>query len=337
MNTQAIPKVALHDHLDGGLRPQTLIELADAVGMALPERDPARLGELVAKRAAAGSLQGYLEAFGWTVGVMQDERSLQRVAREAVVDLAADGVVLAELRFGPLLCTAAGLAPEAVVAAVERGLAEGREEAGNRIEVGLLLCALRHVDEFAQVRDLFMQRYGRPGSLVVGVDLAGPEAGYPPSQHPALAELYGAMPGAPITLHAGEAAGLDSIADALAHGARRLGHGTRLVDSLRGTGHMANLVRHHGVVLEACVSSNVHTGAVASVAEHPFRELHDFGITLVPCTDNRLMSATTHSRELAVVGETFGFDVQECAEMMRRGAVASFLPEEQRKRALTAW
>ena len=174
MNTQDIPKVALHDHLDGGLRPQTLIELADAVDMVLPERNPAQLAELVAARAAAGSLPGYLEAFEWTVGVMQNVASITRVAREAVIDLADDGVVLAELRFGPMLCTAGGLSPEAVIAAVEQGVREGREEAGNSIEVGLLLCGLRHIDEFAKIRRLFEQHYLRPGSLVVGVDLAGP-------------------------------------------------------------------------------------------------------------------------------------------------------------------
>jgi adenosine deaminase len=337
MNTQAIPKVALHDHLDGGLRPQTLIELADAVGMALPERDPARLAALVAARAAAGSLPGYLEAFGWTVGVMQTESSLVRVAREAVIDLAADGVVLAELRFGPMLCTAGGLSPDEVIAAVEQGVREGREEAGNRIEVGLLLCGLRHIDEFAQVRALFEQRHGQQNSLVVGVDLAGPEAGFPPSKHPALLDLYEHMPHAPITLHAGEAAGLDSIWEAVTHGAKRLGHGTRLIDSLNGDRILIEMVRERGIVIEACVSSNVHTGAISAAAEHPFRALHDFGLTLVPCTDNRLMSATTHSQELALVGELFGFDRTECAEMMRQGALASFLPEEQRWRALSAW
>jgi len=336
MNFTTLPKVALHDHLDGGLRPQTLVELADQACMVLPERDPQKLGELVAARAAAGSLPGYLEAFHWTVGVMQDVTSLIRVAREAVIDLANDGVVLAELRFGPMLCTGMHLHPDDIIDAVEQGLHEGREESGNRIEVGLILCALRHLDEFDIIRDLYQRRQGS-SSLVVGVDLAGPEAGYPPSQHLALAELYMANPHAPITIHAGEAAGLDSIAEAIAHGAKRLGHGTRLIDSIKGDGEIAGIVRDRGITIEACVSSNVHTGAIWQPAAHPFRELHDYGITVVPCTDNRLMSATTHSRETALVAETFGFSATECAEMHRKGAMASFLPEHRIKRALSAW
>ncbi len=264
------PKVLLHDHLDGGLRPETVLELADENGYrGLPASDADSLGRWFRDAADSGSLVTYLETFAHTVGVMQTPEAIQRVARECALDLAADGVVYAEVRFAPELSTAQGLPIDAVVEAMVDGFElGGREatEAGTPIRVGALLCAMRQNDRWDEVAGLVV-RYREAG--VVGFDLAGPEIGFPPDRIPsAIGILDGAH--AHRTIHAGEAAGIDSIRAAL-DGARaqRLGHGVRIADEVAddGTlGPVAQRVRDERVALEVAASSNVQTGAYPSLA-----------------------------------------------------------------------
>src|SRR3954451_10962034 len=264
------PKVLLHDHLDGGLRPQTVLELADAHGYReLPAHDAESLGHWFRQAADSGSLEKYLETFAHTVGVMQHPDAVARVARECALDLAADGVVYAEVRMAPELLTARGTPIEAAVEAILDGFATGSRDAaaaGTPIQVGALLCAMRQADRWSEVADLVV-RYRDSG--VVGFDLAGPEIGFPPDRRPeAIAVLDGA--GAHRTIHAGEAAGIDSIRAALdgAH-AERLGHGVRIADEVPedgALGPLAQRVLDEQVPLEVAPSSNVQTGVYPSLA-----------------------------------------------------------------------
>lgn len=327
MDTRTLPKVALHDHLDGGVRPQTLLELGQRYGVALPGTTAAALAQEVAARANSGSLVRYLEAFDWTIAVMQTPEALTRIAREAVEDLAADGVVLAEIRFAPLLHVRAGLSAQAVVDAVALGIAQGSAATG--MPAGLILCALRCNDEAEAVVDLYLAN--RDDGLVVGVDLAGPEAGFPVTRHPAIARLAAREPGAPITLHAGEAAGVASIWQALEAGARRIGHGTRLIDDILAERSLLRAIRERGVHLEVCLSSNVQTGAVAHLAAHPLARFLDEGVKVSLDADNRLMSATSHSVEYALAQGTFGLTALQMQAMTDHALEASFLPEPVRR------
>jgi adenosine deaminase len=321
------PKVLLHDHLDGGLRPQTVLELADAHGYTdLPAKDSDELEQWFRDAADSGSLVQYLETFAHTVGVMQHPDAIHRVARECALDLAADGVVYAEVRFAPELSTAGGLPIDAVVEAMVDGFALGSSEAteaGMPIRVGALLCAMRQADRWDEVAGLVV-RFRDAG--VVGFDLAGPEIGFPPDRIPsAIGVLDGAR--AHRTVHAGEAAGIESIRAALdgAH-ADRLGHGVRIADEVAadGTlGPLAQRVRDEQVTLEIAPSSNVQTGAYPSLAEHPVDRLHRLGFAVTVNTDNRLMSGVSASSEMTAVATTFGWswdDVQAVTECALSGA-----------------
>lgn len=332
------PKVLLHDHLDGGLRPATLVELARADGdHELPTWDPVGLGAWLVRAADSGSLVRYLETFAHTVAVMQTGPALERVARECVQDLAADGIVYAEVRFAPELHTAGGLAMEAVVAAVLAGVAQGERDAaalGRAITVRLILSAMRTAGRSLDVARLVVA--GR-GAGVVGFDIAGAEDGYPPTRHQAafdhVREHFGH-----ITIHAGEAFGLPSIGQAIhACGAERLGHGVRLTDDIRvdpeGIAHlgpMAAYVRDRRIPLEMCPSSNVQTGAVASVATHPVGLLRRLGFRVTVNTDNRLMSHTTLSRELHVVSEAFDYGLADLRWLTINAMKSAFLAFDQR-------
>src|SRR3954454_1345142 len=264
------PKALLHDHLDGGLRPATIVELADAVGHALPAGEPEALGEWFVAAADSGSLERYLETFAHTVAVMQTEESLHRVARECALDLAADGVVYAEVRYAPEQHTEEGLSLDAVVEAVLAGFADGSAEAaaaGRPIRVGTLLTAMRHAARSQEIAELSV-RYRDRG--VVGFDIAGAEAGFPPTRHLDAFE-YLQRENFHFTIHAGEAFGLPSIWQALQWcGADRLGHGVRIVDDIVGgqLGRLSSYVRDKRIPLELCPSSNVQTGAAASIGEH---------------------------------------------------------------------
>ncbi|QJY46592.1 adenosine deaminase [Pseudonocardia broussonetiae] len=309
------PKVLLHDHLDGGLRPATVVDLAEAVGYsALPTTDVPALGRWFLEAAHSGSLVRYLETFGHTVGVMQTADALVRVAAECAEDLADDGVVYAEVRFAPELHVEAGLELAAVVEAVLEGFRAGAARAaqrGRRIRVGCLLTAMRHAARSREIAELAI-RYRDTG--VVGFDIAGAEAGFPPTRHLDAFE-YVRQQNGHFTIHAGEAFGLPSIWEALQWcGADRLGHGVRIVDDIAvdddggaTLGRLAAYVRDMRIPLEMCPTSNLHTGAARSLAEHPIGLLAKLRFRVTVNTDNRLMSDVSMSREMTALAETFGY------------------------------
>jgi adenosine deaminase len=322
---QRLPKVVLHDHLDGGLRAATVLELAGEQGYeGLPADDVAALGRWFFQ-AESSTLERYLEAFGQTLAVMQTAEAIERVALEAVLDLAEDGAVYAEVRFAPMLHLRRGLTAEQAVAAVLAGLAAGRRMAG--IPVFAIVCAMRQDDDAGAVAALAV---GFAGRGVVAFDLAGPEAGFLPSRHRAACRAA-VRGGLRLTIHAGEAAGVESIADALGCGAERLGHGVRLVDDLTvrdgrvvGMGPVAAQVHARGIPLEVCPTSNLHTGAFPSAAQHPVGLLHRAGFAVTLSPDNRLMSGTSMTAEFALVAEHQGFDLEDLKTVSLRAADAAF-------------
>jgi adenosine deaminase len=315
-----------------------VLELADEFGYReLPTSDPDSLGTWFRQAADSGSLVRYLETFAHTVGVMQQPDAIHRVARECALDLAADGVVYAEVRFAPELSTAQGLPIEAVVEAMVDGFATGGKEAaaaGTPIQVGALLCAMRQNDRWDEVAGLVV-RYRDAG--VVGFDLAGPEDGFPPDRIPSAIELLD-RERAHRTIHAGEAFGVESIRAALdgAH-AERLGHGVRIADEVPAGGSLGPLAQRvldEGVPLEIAPSSNVQTGAYPSLAEHPVDRLHRLGFTVTVNTDNRLMSGVSASSEITDVAGTFGWSWDDVQTVTERALAAAFAPEAQRRRLL---
>ncbi|MGN6413235.1 adenosine deaminase [Flexivirga sp.] len=309
---RALPKVLLHDHLDGGLRPATIVELAHKHGYdALPATDADDLGRWFRDAADSGSLERYLETFGHTVGVMQTADALRRVASECAQDLAADGVVYAEVRYAPEQHLDGGLTLEVVVEAVNAGFRDGEEAAGGRIVVRALLTAMRHAAKSTEIAQLAV-RYRDQG--VAGFDIAGAEAGFPPTRHLDAFE-YLQRENGHFTIHAGEAFGLPSIWEAIQWcGAERLGHGVRIVDDITDNGApgeklglLAAYVRDRRIPLEMCPSSNLQTGAADSIADHPITHLKDLRFRVTVNTDNRLMSGTSMSREMTLLAEAFGY------------------------------
>jgi len=338
-NLVRAPKVLLHDHLDGGLRPQTILELAEEIGYReLPADEPEALGRWFREAADSGSLERYLLTFAHTVAVMQRPEAVQRVARECALDLAADGVVYAEVRMAPELLTATGMSLDAVVEAMLDGYAQGSREAaaaGSPIVVGTLLCAMRQADRWVEVAEQVV-RHRDAG--VVGFDLAGPEDGFPPDRIPeAIALLDRAE--AHRTVHAGEAAGVESIRAALDRaGAERLGHGVRIADEVPvdgPLGELAERVRDEQVPLEVAPSSNVQTGACPSLAEHPVDRLHRAGFTVTLNTDNRLMSGVSASSEFTDVAATFGWGWDDVQTVTERALRAGFADDAVRARIAT--
>ena len=327
------PKVLLHDHLDGGLRPATIVELAEENGYAdLPTTDPVELGAWMTRGASRKDLVLYLETFAHTVGVMQTRDALQRVARECAEDLADDGVVYAEVRFAPELHLAGGLSLDDVVEAVQEGFRLGSD--GRAITVRTLLTAMRTAARSLEIADLAV-RWRERG--VCGFDIAGAEAGYPPTRHlDAFEHIRGEN--FHLTIHAGEGFGLPSIWEALQLcGAERLGHGVRIVDDIEvapdGTarlGRMAAMVRDRRVPLELCPTSNVHSGAAASIAEHPIGLLADLRFRVTVNTDNRLMSAITLSQEMANLVDAFAFDWDRLEWLTINAMKSAFLPFDER-------
>jgi adenosine deaminase len=334
---QRAPKVLLHDHLDGGLRAETVIELADQIGYGeLPTKDPAALATWFARAEGRGGLDLYLGAFEHTVAVMQTPEALTRVAAECAEDLAADGVVYAEVRFAPELHLEGGLTPDDVVDAVIEGVNIG--SAGHNIRIGLLLTAMRHAARSVEIADLALRHRDRG---VVGFDIAGSEAGYPPTRHLDAFQRI-AQDNFHITIHAGEAFGLPSIWEAVQIcGAERLGHGVRIVDDITTgpngqirLGRLAAFVRDRRVALELCPTSNVHTGAAPSIAEHPIGLLKRLRFRVTVSTDNRLMSDITLSRELAGLVETFGYGWDDLEWMTVNAMKSAFAPFDQRLRII---
>lgn len=331
---RAMPKVVLHDHLDGSLRPATLLELLRERGQPAPADNVAELEAWFYARSHAGSLTEYLRGFALTVEAMSSLAALERVAFEAAEDARADGAVLGEFRIAPLLFEDHGIPPEATVEALLAGLAR------SPLPCGLILCAMRHLPaaESERVVELAL-RYRDQG--VIAFDLAGAELGHPPSDH-IRALRRATEAGLPLTLHAGEADAATRVVEAVRLGARRIGHGVRLVDALASTGDrpMVDEVIAAGAHLEVCPTSNVHTGAAHSIATHPITSLWRAGVSLSFHTDNRLMSQVTHSAEaLALVRET-SLQVADLAKMGLQAAEASFLGADVReaaRRAIREW
>ncbi|HEX6148830.1 adenosine deaminase [Nocardioides sp.] len=330
------PKVLLHDHLDGGLRPQSVLELADECGHELPPgtADAESLRRWFAESADSGSLVRYLETFDHTVGVMQSESALARVARECVEDLAADGVVYAEVRYAPEQHVSNGLSLDAVVAAVQAGIDEGLAAADGRIVVRQLLTAMRHQARSMEIAELAVAWRDRG---VAGFDIAGAEAGYPPTRHLDAFE-YLQRENAHFTIHAGEAFGLPSIWQAIQWcGADRLGHGVRIVDDITEgpdgepqLGLLAAYVRDKRIPLEMCPASNVQTGAAESIAQHPIGLLTKLRFRVTVNTDNRLMSQTSMTDEMSALVDAFGYDLDDLRWFTINAMKSAFLPFDER-------
>ena len=335
------PKVLLHDHLDGGLRPATVVELArDSGYVELPTTDAAGLASWFRDAADSGSLERYLETFAHTVGVMQSRAALRRVAAECAEDLAVDGVVYAEVRFAPELHLEEGLSLDEVVEAVLAGFADGAAEAraaGYRIRVGALLTAMRHNARSMEIAELAIRFRDRG---VVGFDIAGAEAGHPPTRHLDAFE-YLQRENAHFTIHAGEAFGLPSIWQAIQWcGADRLGHGVRIVDDITvpedgdagraELGRLAAYVRDKRIPLELCPSSNVQTGAAKSIAEHPIGLLRRLSFRVTVNTDNRLMSGCSMSSEMQALVDAFGYGWADLQWLTVNAMKSSFLPFDER-------
>jgi adenosine deaminase len=330
---QSCPKVLLHEHLDGVLRPQTVIQLARDAGYAgLPTEDPQALAQWFYRGANQGSLAKYLEGFTHTIAVMQSEEALERVAYEQAEDLSKDGVVYFETRFAPVFHTQKGLTHQQVVAAVLKGLERGRKDFG--IASGLLICAMRNMDVSLEMAELAVDFRARG---VVGFDLAGEEGGYPPKKHVA-AFHYIQRENFNITVHAGEGYGKESIWQAIQYcGAHRIGHGTRLIDDIAVVdgkavklGDLAQYVLDKRIPLEICLLSNVHTGATPSLAEHPFKILYQQKFRVTLNTDNRLMSSTSMTQEFEAAAETFGLSLDDFEKITINAMKSAFLPYYQR-------
>jgi adenosine deaminase len=342
----ALPKVSLHDHLDGGLRPETVLELADGIGLELPASDPVALGAWFAEKSNSGSLVEYLKTFDLTTAVMQTREGLTRVAREFVQDLGADGVVYGEVRWAPEQHLTRGLTLDETVDAVQEGIEQGIDDVratGRRIRVGQLVSAMRHTDRSLEIAELAVRHRD---SGAVGFDIAGPEAGFPPSNHRAAFD-YLAANFFPSTVHAGEADGLESIRSALLDGrALRLGHGVRLAEDITierqddentyvTLGTLSQWVKDREIALETSPTSNLQTGAIAAwgddILDHPFDLLYQLGFRVTVNTDNRLMSGTTLTRELSILADAFSYDLTDLEIFQLNAAAGAFLPVEQRE------
>ncbi len=332
MDIRSLPKVLLHDHLDGGLRPQTVIDLADQYGYTnLPSHDVDELASWFNRGAKRNDLVLYLETFAHTVGVMQHRDAIERVSYECAVDLAADGVVYAEVRMAPELCTEQGLSLDDVVEAILAGFERGSK--GTDLTIYLICSAMRTAARSRQIAELAV-RWRDKGC--VGFDIAGAEAGFPPTRHLDAFE-YVRHENFHITIHAGEAFGLPSIWEALQFcGAERLGHGVRIVDDITGApgeeqlGRLATFVRDRRIPLELCPTSNVGTGVCASVAEHPIGMLRRLRFRVTLNTDNRLMSATSMTYEMEQLRDAFGWGLDDFEWLTINAMKSAFAPFPER-------
>lgn len=332
------PKVLLHDHLDGGLRPQTVLDLAAESGYSdLPATDAESLGRWFSEAAYSGSLERYLETFKHTVGVTQSVSALARVSRECAEDLAADGVVYAEVRFAPELHVEKGLNEREIIEAVLSGFAQGVAAVaagGKQIRIGVLLTAMRTAANARSIAELAVEYRDRG---VVGFDIAGAEAGFPPTRHLDAFE-YLRRENAHFTIHAGEAFGLPSIWEAIQWcGADRLGHGVRIMDDITVApdgsvtlGKLAAYVRDRRIPLELCPTSNVQTGAADSIATHPIGLLRTLGFRVTVNTDNRLMSGTSMSREMDLLSQAFGWGLKDMEWLTINAMKSAFLGFDER-------
>ena len=330
---KSLPKVLLHEHLDGVLRPQTVIDLArEEKYPDLPTSDAAALAQWFHQGANKGSLAKYLEGFAHTIAVMQTEEALERVAYEQAEDLSKDGVVYFETRFAPIFHTKKKLTHQQVVSAVLKGLERGRKDFG--VCSGLIICAMRNMDVSLEMAELAVDFRERG---VVGFDLAGEEGGYPPKKH-VDAFHYIQRQNFNITIHAGEGYGKESIWQAIQYcGAHRIGHGTRLIDDIAiaegkavKLGDLAQYVLDKRIPLEICLISNVHTGATPSLAEHPFKILYQEKFRVTLNTDNRLMSDTSMTKEFEAARDAFGLSIEDFEKITINAMKSAFLPYDQR-------
>ena len=330
---QAAPKVLLHDHLDGGLRPATIVELARDLGYAgLPTTDPGELARWFHTNAASGSLSQYLKGFAHTIAVMQTAESIERVAYECGEDLARDGVVYAEIRYAPVFSTQRGLNLEQIVEAVGRGFSRAERE--HNIVLRQIVCAMRDRTDSLEMAELAVSFRDRG---VVGFDIAGEEAGHPPKAH-LEAFQHCRRENFSITIHAGEAFGPPSIWQALQYcGAHRIGHGVRLVEDMAISegnvvklGPLASYVRDKRIPLELCPTSNVDTGATPSLAEHPIRHFIAEHFRVTVNTDNRLMSDITLSEELRRLAATLGLNLADVERLSINAMKSAFVGYEER-------
>ena len=331
------PKVLLHEHLDGGLRPATVLDLAREVDYAgLPTRDPTQLREWFIADSPGSDLVRYLEGFQHTTALMQTKDQLQRVASESALDLARDGIVYAEVRFAPELHRQRGLKLDEVVEAVLEGFAMGTQQAaleGRVIVVRAILSAMRQANESEEIAALAVS-FRDHG--VCGFDIAGPEDGFPPTEHLRAFHLI-QREDFHMTIHAGEAFGLPSIWEAVQFcNAERLGHGVRIVDDIKHVGdsfelgRLANYIRDRRIPLEVCPTSNVHTGAAKSIATHPIGVLRQLRFRVTLNTDNRLMSGITLSSEFEKCASTFHWTLADMEWLTLNAAKSSFYPFDQR-------
>jgi adenosine deaminase len=331
-----LPKVELHDHLDGGVRPHTIIELASKYKIKLPETNADKLADWFHRGADRKNLGLYLEGFATVLSVMQTEEALERIARETLEDLAADNVVYVEVRFAPVLHLQGNLNLEKVVQSVLRGLEAGKEKTG--VQYGLILCAMRDQTVSLETAELAVA-FREKG--VVGFDLAGDEYGHPPKKHLDAFEFIRRM-NFNITIHAGEAFGMESIWQAIQYcGAHRIGHATRLLDdmSIQGTriekmGSLAHFIRDKRIPMEMCLSSNIHTGAAATLDEHPFPIYYRNDFRVVLCTDNRLMSKTTTGKELLLAVNHYNLDLRDLEKITINAMKSAFVHYDERIRVI---
>ena len=334
---QRVPKALLHDHLDGGLRPETIIEIAQQIGYKkLPTDDPKELADWFEESCNSHSLVRYLETFSHTIAVMQSKEAIIRVSRECAIDLARDGVVYAEVRGAPELFTEQGLTLDQVVEATLEGYKQGMAEAaseGNKIRVESLLCGMRQNNR-SQEAAAAVVKYRDKG--VVGFDIAGPEDGFPPTNQLETFE-YLRKENAHFTIHAGEAYGLPSIWEAIQIcGAERLGHGVRIIDDIDFTGDKPNLgplasyVRDRRIPLELCPTSNLQTGAAKTYSDHPIGMLAKLRFRVTLNTDNRLMSRTSMSNEMTQCVKSFEWKFADLQRVTVNALKSSFIPFEER-------
>lgn len=332
-----LPKVLLHEHLDGGLRPATVIELAAELGyQGLPTTNPVELAAWFHRGAQRGNLPEYLEGFHHTISVIQTPEALERVAFEFIEDMYHDGVVYAEVRFAPVYHTERGLSQDEVVTAVIAGLVRGESTYG--VEWGLIICAMRHMTNSLEAAELAIRHRD---SGVVGFDLAGGEDGFPPKKH---VEAFQAIERANfyITIHAGEAYGPESIWQALQYcGTHRLGHATRLRDDIEllpdgslKLGRLAQYILDRRVPLEMCLTSNLHTGACATLEDHPFGVFFRSGFRVCLNTDDRLMSDTSMTQETILATELFDLSLAELEKLSLNAIKSAFAPYNKRLRLI---
>ena len=333
-----IPKVELHDHLDGGLRPETIIDLAKQYNVDLPEHSPEGIAQWLQRGANRKSLALYLESFAVTLSVMQHAEALERIAYEHILDLKKENTVYAEVRFAPILHQEEGLNLEAIVESVLTGLEQGKKETG--VSFGLILCAMRHQDysislEIAELAVAFRDRG------VVGFDIAGDENGHPPKKHLA-AFQYIRNRNFNITIHAGEAFGIESIWQAVQIcGAHRIGHATRLIEDITASGtriekmgSLSHFIRDKRIPMEVCLSSNIQTGASKDFDSHPFPLYYKNGFRVFLCTDNRLMSNTTLTKEIGIAVKYYNLTLRDLEKLTLNAMKSAFIHYDERIRII---